>query len=64
MWVVELQQGLNEREGRAFRQHVVLALELVLRVGFETLLLEDPVLFFEIEQRTGRDAHHEHLGEV
>lgn len=54
--VVEGEEPADDLEGRALLQQVSLASALELGVGGDALVLEDRVLFLEVEERAGRDA--------
>ena len=56
---VQVVQGFHKRKGGPGAQDLVFVLHLIGGIGVESLLLVDPVFFFEIEQRAGRDPDDE-----
>ena len=57
--LVESQQLVDQRKGDARARRLVEALQLQLHVGAVVAGFEDPVLFFEVEQRARRDRDDE-----
>ena len=60
--LIELEQGFDQGKGCPWIQDLILMFDLIARVGLESLLLVDLILFFQVEERPRGDTNHEGSG--